>query len=98
MEWNLCKNGLPKKWGEYLVTVKMFTCDDYRLGLAYFAEDLYEVDAFDFPDKKNKAGFYEYDSEYGYYELTDVVAWMECPLPYNPYKEKMYVDDYNQKF
>lgn len=47
-----------------------------------YAKNLYEVDKFDFCDDKGKSGWYDYDSEYGYYEIDDVVAWMPLPKLY----------------
>ena len=42
----------------------------------YWANDLYEVDDFDFADKRLKSGFYYYDSEYGYIDC-DCTYWKE---------------------
>jgi hypothetical protein len=40
-----------------------------------WAPNLHEVDEYDFPeDICNHSGFYEYDSEYGYYERKPL-AW-----------------------
>jgi hypothetical protein len=42
---------------------------------------LHEVDEYDFP--KHEAGWYNYDSEYGYYKIENViVAYMPLPEPY----------------
>ena len=46
-----------------------------------FATCLEDVDSLDFEGQKH-GGFYSYDSEYGYYETSDVTHWM--PLPEAP--------------
>lgn len=70
----------PKEEGEYLVTVEAFC--HMRVYIASYSKNLYEVDEYDFSDEKGKAGFYGCDSEYGYYEVTDVKAWMPMMAPY----------------
>ena len=81
--WIPCSERLPEKNGDYLCCssgMAIITCG--------FANELYKVDEWDFCDYKGKSkkrGFYDYDSEYGYYEVDNVVAWM--PLP-EPYKEE----------
>ena len=68
----------PEKSGGYLVSMRCVTHD--VVAIASYATDLHKVDEYDFP--KHEAGWYNYDSEYGYYELDDVVAWMPSPEPY----------------
>ena len=81
--WIACSEKLPEKDGEYLVTVKpTFKNMKNYIKHCDFALNLYKVDEYDFVDKKGVAGFYKYDSEYGYYEVTDIVAWMPLPEPY----------------
>ena len=82
MKWILCKDELPKEYGKYLITRKMFVCPDNTVETAYFSNNLKEIDEYDFDEER--AGFFSYD-EGGYYEIKNVVAWMECPYPY---KEK----------
>lgn len=65
----------PKKDGVYLV----WWCNDVEI--ARYTDNLYEVDEYDFDDKK-RVGWYKYDSDYGYYELEDVKAWQELPSDY----------------
>ena len=78
--WIPCSERLPEKNGDYLCCssgMAIITCG--------FANDIYKVDEWDFCDYKGKSkkrGFYDYDSEYGYYEVDDVVAWMPLPEPY----------------
>ena len=69
---------LPKD-GIYLVTVER-TTGKPRVEIKSFAKDLNRVDDFDFPE--HKCGWYDYDSEYGYWEDTNVIAWMPLPQPY----------------
>ena len=81
--WIPVSERLPEEDGEYLVTVKP-TFKNMRNYIKHcdFARNLYLVDEYDFVDKKGVAGFYKYDSEYGYYEMTEVIAWCELPEPY----------------
>ena len=77
-KWIPVSEGLPED-GIYLVTVE-------RIGgvpiieTKSFAKDLHRVHEYDFP--KHKCGWYDYDSEYGYWEDTNVIAWMPLPQPY----------------
>jgi hypothetical protein len=70
----------PKKNGKYLVTLRFITHDTVET--AKYSNNMHEVDALDFPE--NKAGWYNYDSEYGYYEQDSIIAWMPLPKPYEP--------------
>lgn len=72
---------LPEKDGEYLVTVRG-TTNRYYITLCNFALNLYEVDKYEFDNRRGIAGFYKYDSEYGYYEVLNAVAWMPLPEPF----------------
>lgn len=76
--WVPVEEGLPKKNGDYLVTVPTF-CGG-SVFKSSFATDLHKVDKYDFP--KKKSGFYGWDSEWGYYEVDDVIAWMPVPPSY----------------
>lgn len=78
-QWISVNEKLPED-GTYLVTVKR-SLDRKSVDILSFAKDLNEVDDFDFP--KHKCGWYDYDSEFGYFEDTDVIAWMPLPEPYN---------------
>lgn len=71
----------PKKNGKYLV----WWCDE--VDIADYTDNLYKVDGYDFKDKK-RAGWYEYDSEYGYFELDNVKAWQELPSDYKESEDK----------
>ena len=79
--WIPCSKRLPLSEGKYLVTCSSIITS--YIDVARWANNLHEVDEYDFPFN-NDAGFYGYDSEYGYWELTNVIAWM--PLP-DAYKE-----------
>lgn len=71
-------NQPPKASGRYIVTRHFF--DNDFVEMANYATDLHTVDKYDFP--KHKAGWYNDDSEYGHYELDDIVAWMPKPESY----------------
>ena len=71
--WIPVTEKLPEEDGRYLVIrqfSKLTLTDVIR-----YAQNLYKVDKYDFSNNK-KAGWYDFDSEYGFYEVTDVVAWM----------------------
>lgn len=80
---------VPQKWipvseklpedGIYLVTVERIAGVP-RIEKKSFAKDLNRVDDFSF--RKHKCGWYDYDSEYGCWEDTNVIAWMPLPQPY----------------
>ena len=80
--WIPCSERLPEDGQRCIVTTKGRLSYSY-CEIASYSNNLYNVDEFDFYDKKNTSGFYNYDSEYGYYENTDVIAWMPLPEPYN---------------
>lgn len=82
--WIPVEEGLPKKNGDYLVTVPSI-CGGGSVYKYSFATDLHKVDKYDFP--KHKSGFYRIDSEWGYYEVDDVIAWMPLPEPYKAESE-----------
>ena len=81
-KWIPVSERLPKD-GTYLVTVERIIGHP-TVDINSFAKDLYKVDEFDFCDKKGKCGWYNYDSEYGYWEDDKVIAWMPLPEPYKP--------------
>ena len=78
----------PSKNGGYLCSARF---NDNYIGvcIANYADDLYKVDDFDFHDKKGISGWYDYDSEYGYYEMESVIAWMPLPEPYKGEQPKI---------
>ena len=73
----------PRKNGAYLCSAR-FNDNYIGICIADYADDLYKVDNFDFHDKKGISGWYDYDSEYGYYEMESVIAWMPLPKQYEP--------------
>lgn len=77
----------PNKNGKYLVTVRGLMGEYVKVETIYYAEDLYKIDKFDFIDKQGVAGWYFFDSEWGYYEFDNVVAWMPLPKPYKAKSE-----------
>lgn len=83
-KWISVKDKLPDKSGKYLVTYGSNLNKDERLiEIAGFSKNLTSLDKYDFPKREfNRPGFYGYDSEYGYYEQTKVIAWMELPEVY----------------
>jgi hypothetical protein len=80
--WIPVSERLPDEWEKCLVTFK----NDY-VGIMCYALNLYKVDEYDFCTKKGKAGWYDYDSEWGYYSRDDIVAWMPLPEPYDAESE-----------
>lgn len=83
--WISVKDGLPKKDGDYLCTVKgLYGYSSIQI--LSFANKLSKADEFEFFGI-NRAGWYDYDSEAGNYEVGTVVAWMELPKPYKEEEE-----------
>jgi hypothetical protein len=85
-KWIPASERLPEKRGDYLVTQKATFTDYVYISVAGYALNLYDVDEYDFADKK-RSGWYEYDSEWGYRELDDVIAWMPLIEPYKAESE-----------
>lgn len=75
-KWIPVSERLPEESKKCLVTFK-----GGYVGIMCYASDLYRVDEYDFCDKKGKAGWHDYDSEWGYYSRDDVIAWMPLPEP-----------------
>ena len=84
--WIPVSERLPEKKGDYLVTQKETFTDYVYISVVGYALNLYDVDEYDFADKK-RSGWYEYDSEWGYRELDDVIAWMPLVEPYKAESE-----------
>ena len=82
--WIPVSERLPED-GVYLVTVER-TTGEQRIETKSFAKDLHRFDSYDFPE--HKCGWYDYDSEYGYWEDTNVIAWMPLPQPYKGESEE----------
>ena len=80
--WIPVSERLPDDRKKCLVTHKGGYVDIMR-----YASDLYGIDEYDFCDKKGKAGWYDYDSEWGYCSRDDVIAWLSLPEPYKAESE-----------
>ena len=78
-KWISVNERMPEKNGEYLVTCKFL--DYNHVYIKSYAHNLHKIDEFDFCDKF-RSGWYDYDSEYGFYECSNVIAWMSLPEPY----------------
>jgi hypothetical protein len=77
LAWVNVKDKLPdNEKKEYLCAVKGFAYSYIKI--CSFSKNLESVDEYDF-DGDNHAGWYNYDSEYGYYECSGVTHWMELP-------------------
>lgn len=78
-----CKERLPKEEDDYLCQSEYGS-----FSVCGFTKDAYKKDNIDFYHYKGKrkALFYEYDSDYGYYEIN-VIAWMPLPKPYKEVEE-----------
>ena len=83
--WIPVSERLPEDEQECLITYKGI--GGFHIDLATYSTNLYKVDKYDFHTKKDISGFYGFDTEYGYYEWSDVVAWMPLPQPYKEGEE-----------
>ena len=75
------KEEIKKNDGTFPVQHSLFGKFD-SIMICSYSDNLYKTDKDDFRDKKNeenKDGFYNLDSEYGYYEIDNVEYWMELP-------------------
>lgn len=80
MNWIDAKTNPPKEQGKYLCAVE----SGYHQICGY-ALNLEKVDEYDFYRQK-QSGWYQYDSEWGYFERDDVTHYM--PLPELPEREE----------
>lgn len=85
-QWIPASERLPEANGEYLVTVE--DCISRQIDVLDYANDLYEIDNYDFIDKKGVAGWYTYDAEWGCFEIDGVIARMPLPEPYEAESEE----------
>ena len=69
----------PETEGQYLIAFKCY--GSYVRDTACYSKNLYKVDSFNFRNRKGP-GWYNCDSEAGYYECSNVRYWM--PLPELP--------------
>ena len=77
--WIPVSEKLPEKDGYYLTTFVSFG-SILLVDVISFAKNLKNVDHYDFD--KAEPGWYNYDSEYGYYKVNSVIAWMPLPERY----------------
>ena len=80
--WIKCSDRLPDHDGEYLITKLLL--GEPKPSVCCFSKDLYGLDEYSFYKyhHKRKSGWYDYDSEYGFYEISDVIAWQPLPEAY----------------
>jgi len=85
--WISVEERLPDKPGDYLV-IENYWGVATRIRVRSYTDDLSSVERYAFPPKTHKrSGWYEYDSEYGYFETgKDITHWM--PLPEPPKEDK----------
>lgn len=74
------KTDKPKKHGKYLVTRIIFG--------KYAIIDIVNYGKMDDLEETKKVCWYGHDSEYGDFEIDNVVAWMELPKPFEERKEE----------
>ena len=77
IHWNKCSERLPEKSGSYLVVRSIMGMYNI-IDVCSFAQNLHEFDEIDFEDE-NRPGWYEYDSEVGYFEWIGISHWSELP-------------------
>ena len=75
-QWIPCSERLPSD-GKYLCTIDYY---GELIDICSYAHNLHEVDKYAFSE--TGGGWYNCDSEYGYYERENVTAWMPLPTPY----------------
>lgn len=78
-KWTPISKGLPKEDGTYLCQIEYG--HNKLIRALDFSTNLYNVSEYDFYDKKI-AGFYDFDSEWGYHEIYNIVAWQPLPELY----------------
>lgn len=83
MKWNNAQTPPKADRKKFLVLIKADGGDHFYHSIAYYAHDLY-----DFCGKKGKGGWFDYDFEYGYCEINNVMYWMELPEPPKELKER----------
>ena len=82
-QWIPCSERLPEDDGDYLILCRTLSkYKPYVYDVASFANDLYQIDKYDFCDMKGQKGWFYNDSVYGFCEYYGVYAWMPLPEPY----------------
>ena len=80
--WIPVNERLPEKNGNFL------TVDEHGyIHIFCFAKNLERVYDFSLFDKNKVPGWYDYDSEFGFYQIENIVAWMPLPEPYKGVEE-----------
>lgn len=80
--WIPVSERLPEDGQKCLVSI------DGMIDIARYSTNLFKVDKYDFYDKNNVSGFYDYDGEYGYFQVYNVEAWMPLPESYKAESEE----------
>lgn len=78
VKWIPVTERLPGKSGKFLVYRHVFG-NVTVVSVLGFAPDGAWVNKYDFQGKKNV--WYDYDSEYGYFQVDSVTHWMPLPEP-----------------
>lgn len=79
--WNDAKKKIPTKSGIYMCVCEPIVDDDYDVECIYFTIDLSGLASGEFKNEK-RPGQVEWNCEYGYAEIKDVMYWL--PLPSKP--------------
>lgn len=82
IKWIPVSERLPENDGVYLCSYDLGRYCYDTIGTYGFSNDLYSVDDYNFSGCEGKKGFYDYDSEVGYFEIDCITAWMPLPEPY----------------
>ncbi len=86
-KWISVNERLPKEDGEYLVSRHYTLSDNYCVEILKYVKDLSEIDD-NFRDKKGIGGWIDWNHNYGYYDVSNVVAWIPLPKPYKEIEVK----------
>jgi hypothetical protein len=78
--WHPYPKEVPPKDGTYITTVQYTSTKN--IAVFSYSSNLYKIDKYDFK-KSDGAGWYSYDSEYGYFKVNGIIAWDELPKPYS---------------
>lgn len=75
VRWIPIEEGLPEEAGSYLVVTNFYYGPS--VSIVGFSTNRHGICDFDLKDLG--AGFYGYDTDYGYYPVDDVLYWMPIP-------------------